>query len=185
MALATLALAASAAHGQAAVPPEKGSAGSDCAAGTVIHQDTGCTAGGFQGNLTAAAPEICCGLCAANASCNAWTFHPPQTCLVVATPVVVKRAETQGLTCGCRLASCGATPPTAPTPQPPCDPVKRPAAPKLRPLPPGSTRPHFVSFLIDDLGYDDTSINGNTGITFTPQIQALADGGIRLARHHT
>ena len=66
-----------------------------------------------------------------------------------------------------------------------CEPVWRPPAPALKPLPAGTSRPHLVSIIVDDLGYDDTSINGNPGITFTPKIHALMEEGIKLDRHHT
>jgi arylsulfatase B len=159
-----------------------------CAAGTIIHNDTGCTASPSHTNLTAASIAACCTTCSTNATCASWTFFPAGhhlgrrdvgTCLVSADPQTVKTAATIGLTCGCRYAGC--------TPAPvQCDPIPRPRKPVLQPLPPGQTfRPHFVTLLIDDLGRDDTSLYGNAGITFTPNIQALADDGILLDRHHT
>ena len=70
---------------------------------------------------------------------------------------------------------------------PVCRQVQRPTAPSRRvPLPPGvKTPPHLISIVVDDLGYDDTSLNGNQDIDFTPTLRRLQDEGVRLDRHHT
>lgn len=160
--------------GATATPPPL----SKCAAGTAIYNETGCTTAGHYAQTTATSPADCCNQCttSANAKCVAWTFHPPHTCELgsvgkLLTPV-------SNATCGCRFQGC-TSPPAK------CDPIYRPLKPAVVPLPAGKTRPHLVSMLIDDLGLDDTSLNGNTDITFTPKMQALVESGIRLDRHHT
>jgi arylsulfatase A-like enzyme len=89
-------------------------------------------------------------------------------------------------TCGCRNANCKQGPPP-PTPPIPCVPVPRPAKPTPTPLPPGQKQPHIITILVDDLGFDDSSIRrGNAkNISYTPHMQALAQEGITLDRHHT
>ena len=129
-------------------------------------------------------PTACCAACAANAACFGWTYHADHAgeCLLTATPrSATGNPATKFATCGCRRKDCGAAPPHPPHPPPACKPVWRPAPPVLKPLPAGTARPHLVSIIVDDLGYDDTSINGNTGITFTPRIQALMVQGLQ---HH-
>eukprot|EP00729_Bicosta_minor_P024842 gene24842-28585_t len=155
---------------------------SQCAAAVTVHNESGCTVGGHYAATVAADPADCCDQCSANATCAAWTFHPASaTSEAVCNLASVAKVEphVQQATCGCRTAGCTVPPPT-------CVPIKRPNKPTLQPLPSGrTTKPHLVSMLIDDLGWDDTSIHGNTDVTFTPKIQELMESGIRLDRHHT
>lgn len=134
-------------------------------------------------------PELCCAACAVNASCYGWTFHPDlgNQCLLTASPrTATGRTGTINATCGCRRADCSGAPPPPPGPPAVCEPVWRPQAPTLVPAVPGAPpRPHLVSIIVDDLGYDDTSINGNPGVDFTPRIHALMEQGVKLDRHHT
>jgi hypothetical protein len=53
-----------------------------------------------------------------------------------------------------------------------------------RELPPrAAERPHIVFTLIDDLGFDDTDIHGSSQIP-TPNIRALAQGGVVLMQYY-
>lgn len=45
------------------------------------------------------------------------------------------------------------------------------------------TRPNVVLILIDDMGFNDLGVNGNTTIA-TPNIDALAAQGVRFTRHY-
>lgn len=122
-----------------------------CAAGTVIHNATGCTSAGNYASPSASSPAACCALCAANATCFAWTFHPSGAdigaCDLTTVPRVVTNPDTKAATCGCRTADCSPAPPAPPGP---CEPVVRPPRPTPAPLPPGITKqPHIISMLID------------------------------------
>ena len=122
----------------------------------------------------------------------AWTFHDKTACnLGTANDVKVSTtSDTKGSICGCRVAGCpGASPAPRPSPSPPgppvtCESVFRPAKPTPVPLPAGKTQPHFVTVLVDDLGFDDASIRGKN-VTYSPNLQALRKAGILLDRHHT
>lgn len=162
-----------------------------CAAGTTIHQASGCTAHGHYLESAAASADDCCAQCTRNASCMAWTFHDKTACnLGTANDVKVSTSDTKGSICGCRVAGCpGASPAPRPSPSPPgppvtCESVFRPAKPTPVPLPAGKTQPHFVTVLVDDLGFDDASIRGKN-VTYSPNLQALRKAGILLDRHHT
>ena len=65
-----------------------------------------------------------------------------------------------------------------------CEPVVRPARPTRVPLPAGKSQPHFVTILVDDLGFDDAAIRGKN-VSYSPNLQALRKAGILLDRHHT
>lgn len=71
--------------------------------------------------------------------------------------------------------------------EPTCEPVYRPSKAKRVPLPAGIERPpNFITVLVDDLGWDDTSLRSNgNNISFTPRMEALQKQGIALMRHHT
>jgi arylsulfatase A-like enzyme len=64
-----------------------------------------------------------------------------------------------------------------------CTPVKRPVPPVPSTLP-LAKRPHFVTILVDDMGFDDTQLHNN-GSFFTPALGSLRGEGILLQRHHT
>lgn len=66
---------------------------------------------------------------------------------------------------------------------PACTPVPRPPPPPPSTVP-RAQRPHIVTVLVDDLGYDDTQIH-NSEMAFTPQLGELKAQGITLQRHHT
>ena len=64
-----------------------------------------------------------------------------------------------------------------------CSPVHRPPAPSAPPTVPRAARPHIVTIIVDDLGFDDTQLH-NTEAFFTPQLGKLKAEGIMLQRHH-
>ena len=77
---------------------------------------------------------------------------------------------------------------TAHTHQPPpdaCSPVPRPAPPRRVP-PATGKQPHFVTLLIDDLGFDDLRSHdvGSNFTTFAPTVTTLLSDGLLLDRHH-
>ena len=75
--------------------------------------------------------------------------------------------------------------PPAPPPVPvSCVPVERPPAPAPSTVPMGK-RPHFLTILVDDLGWDDTAIHNEALTGLTPTIAALKKEGVVLMRHHT
>ena len=82
------------------------------------------------------------------------------------------------LTMSAAAATSAATPPR---PQP-CMPVDRPPAPPPSTVP-RAQRPHIVTVLVDDLGFDDTQIH-NSESAFTPELGRLKAAGITLQRLH-
>ena len=126
-------------------------------------------------------------MCAADAKCVAWTFHSGNGPHKLGACYLGDSAHCRsvdGAVGGCK-PPCG----KGPGPDPGvCEPVYRPPAPKLVPLPTGiKTRPHIVSVLVDDLGFDDlVSHDTKAGeLSFSPTVQALMKEGVRLNRHHT
>ena len=150
--------------------------------------NSGCTTAGNYASLpnvpTAAA---CCAACASNATgCFGWTFHAAlkakgRSCNLASNPRL--QVGVQGATCGCRNTGCAAPAPPPPPPVP-CVPVKRPPAPAPSMLPVGK-RPHILTVLVDDLGWDDTAIHNDALTELTPTIAALKKEGVVLMRHHT
>jgi hypothetical protein len=47
----------------------------ECAAGTVVHNHSGCTAAGHYLATTTITAADCCALCANQSACQAWSFH--------------------------------------------------------------------------------------------------------------
>ena len=151
-----------------------------CPAANVTYNNSGCSAGGHYATFNnTKEPAGCCTVCANDPRCVAWTYHSTNdegttmkkyrdgvgdsfivssdagNCYVTDKPVV--KQGVSGATCGCKTADC--QPPTAT-----CQPVFRPTKSGRVPLPKGiDAPPHIVSFLIDDLGFADTSIRGNSG----------------------
>ena len=176
-----------------AAPERLGLAGttSTCAAGAVVYNDTGCTTAGHYVETSAIDADDCCGQCGSDERCFGWTFHEPTLAVGTAleTPDNSGKCDMSdqprvkhgvaGATCGCRTADCEPAPTS-------CVPVPRPGPSERAPLPAGISQPvNLVSILIDDLGYADTSVTGNSGVDFTPNMQALQEAGIQLGRHHT
>ncbi len=97
----------------------------------------------------------CCALCAADSRCVAWTFHNGSRSKTASggTCYLSDHADCRpvpGASGGCDPAhpSCQGADPHR------CEPVQRPPAPKLAPLPTGiKTAPHLISILVDDLGF--------------------------------
>lgn len=175
-------------------PDELRGATSTCAAGAVVYNETGCTTAGHYVETSAINADDCCAQCGSDARCLGWTFHEP-TLVVDGTTLLLASGNNNGTcdmsdqprvkhgvdgaTCGCRTANCEPAPAS-------CLPVPRPGPSQRAPLPPGIAHPvNLVSILIDDLGYADTSLTGNTAIDFTPNMQSLQKVGIHLGRHHT
>ena len=93
--------------------------------------------------------DECCAACAVNVTgCNGWSFVPHDSiCYLASNP---QRRPDVNATCGCRNADCTV----------PCKPIRRPPAPQLIPLPSGiARRPNFISIIVDDLGWADTSLH--------------------------
>eukprot|EP01079_Euglenida_sp_SAG-EU17-18_P012162 gene12162-2218_t len=152
--------------------------------------NSGCTTAGHYSNITVSGSAACCSACAADYACQAWTFHETEGQCDLADKARAKSGVPQA-TCGCKDPSCSSPPSPSPSPSPPsppgpstCVPVIRPPAPSPKPLPPGKKQPHFITVLVDDLGWDDTAIH-NPNITFTPNLGTLASQGVVLTRHHT
>ena len=74
---------------------------------------------------------------------------------------------------------------TAEEPGPACSPVVRPAPPRRVP-PATGKQPHFVTLLVDDLGFDDLRSHdlGSNVTTFAPTVATLLSEGLVLDRHH-
>ena len=49
---------------------------------------------------------------------------------------------------------------------------------------PEKTRPNIIFIMVDDLGYGDIGVNGNTVIS-TPNLDQMADEGINLTRFYS
>ena len=150
-----------------------------CAAAGIIHNHSGCSAAGHYASSNESSAAHCCARCAAEAQCAAWTWHSGP-CYLTVKPKVATNSGTAEAVCGCKRPDCAALPVK-------CKPVYRPPKPRRLPLPPGKTQPHFVTVLVDDLGFDDASFRrgAQKGARYTPNMQALADDGIILERHHT
>ena len=183
--LADLATAAAAAAAAAAIPA------ATCS--FTIYNATGCTAAGAYSTVSnLKTPGDCCAACSRNASCASWSFHGTESaCYLSDRPKMATNPGTAQTTCGCRLPGCPA--PQTPPP-PPCEPVVRPPKSKRAPLPPGvKTQPHIVTVLVDDLGFADASIRGDSqsfsqcpgAKCVTPHMASLRKEGILLDRHHT
>eukprot|EP00041_Stephanoeca_diplocostata_P027870 m.777542 g.777542 ORF g.777542 m.777542 type:complete len:669 (+) comp23266_c0_seq2:99-2105(+) len=154
----------------------------------VVFNHTGCTAGGNYNESRQLSPSACCSACSTDPDCVAWTFHAEFTgkkpnCFRATHPVLARNSDTQRATCGCKVAEQCVQPSPPPPPSGKCVPVYRPPVSR-RSDPPLGFQPHFVSILLDDLGFDDTSIR-NGDINFTPNMARLKDQGILLDRHHT
>ena len=165
-----------------------------CAAGTVVYNSSGCTTAGHYAETAAATPDDCCAQCAANVTgCAGWTWHASSsatwhassaahgggvgTCDLSNAPKL--KHGVANAVCGCRFAGCAAAPVA-------CTPPYRPPVAARVPLPAGIARqPHLISILVDDLGFDDTSLRGNERVSWTPAMRALQEEGIALQRHHT
>jgi hypothetical protein len=151
-----------------------------------IHNASGCTAAGNYSWRQVENATACCDACVDESQCMAWSFHEGSSvCNLGRQPKLAKNAGTAGTTCGCRHKGC---PPGSPPPPVPCKPVYRPPPAKKVSLPPGlKTPPHFVTVLVDDLGFDDAEIRGSPrldAVGASPHIAALRQEGILLDRHH-
>lgn len=155
------------------------SASSDMCA-TSMRPGSGCTKDGHYSQISTDSAGDCCAQCMADTNCQAWTWRPDKSCYFSTKPSIATNPDTKTATCGCRQADCQPAPVA-------CEPVKRPGKAQRVPLPPGKVPPHIVTVLVDDLGFDDASIvrGDSKGVKYTPNMQALAEQGIRLDRHHT
>eukprot|EP00040_Diaphanoeca_grandis_P035337 m.221881 g.221881 ORF g.221881 m.221881 type:complete len:651 (+) comp33356_c7_seq1:26-1978(+) len=153
---------------------------SQCTSGTVVHNNSGCTTAGHFAETAAVSAADCCAQCSNFSQCVSWTFHAPNKCDLGSSAGV--KIGVPNATCGCRFPGCGQGPPPPPVQ---CEPVYRPPKPTLVPLPAGKTKPHLVSVLVDDLGFDDAVIRRDNGRSHTPYMAALVKDGILLDRHHT
>ena len=147
---------------------------------TKLEFTQGCTTAGNYAAVKMDSAAECCEACARNVSCQAWTYHAPETTCNLAVKASV-RIGVPGATCGCRQIGCVTPPP----PPGPCVPVVRPPKSTPAPLPSGrTTQPHLVSILVDDLGFYGSSIRGDN-LSHTPTLTELRSQGILLDRHHT
>ena len=46
------------------------------------------------------------------------------------------------------------------------------------------TKPHIILILADDLGFNDVGYNANGSLIKTPNIDALAEGGVKLNNYY-
>jgi hypothetical protein len=112
--------------------------------------------------FAAATFQDCCSICAANASCVAWTFHvhSPASASCSIAPVATVQMGSG------RISGNNAYPPKAPTPAPPPPAPPSPTPPPVPPHPPLGEQPNLVLFLQDD---QDLALGG-----WTPMRQAHA-----------
>jgi hypothetical protein len=158
-------------------------AGQNCSAAALMN-NTGCTAAKYA-EPHAPSAGACCALCATDTKCQAWTFHHGGACYLSDTP---QCRPVVGAVGGCDVSNprCFAHP--SPPDPGVCQPVVRPPAPTPAPLPVGIKKaPHFISIIVDDLGFDDLRSHDLTpgAPSLSPTIDGLLKEGVLLNRHHT